>query len=143
MARLVRKSLNEDCSLLVSSSSIVMLSLLYAINPLVSSLYEQNILVGLNYNGFFPTGGEGDDCVGHLKVLSTQFGNTGWILGGYHPDLKCLPPKFTAIANQVRVNRINLEVVPKIMVDKIRDREVDPKLTPEYYQVDHLGIEPP
>ena len=102
-----------------------------------------DILVGLNYNGYFPSGGEGNNCVGHMKVLSTKFGTTGWILGGCHPNLQCCPPKFCSVANEIRINRVNLEVVPKIKLDRQREKGLVRELTTEYYQSDNLGVEPP
>ena len=47
-----------------------------------------DILIGLNFNGLHPSGGEGDNCVGNLKVFSTIFGSTGhsWIFPVHQED---------------------------------------------------------
>ena len=47
-----------------------------------------DILIGLNYAGLFPSGGEGQDCVDNLKMMKTKFGSTGYILSGSHKELK-------------------------------------------------------
>ena len=57
-----------------------------------------DILVGLIYNGLFPTGGSGKDCVGNLRVNRTRFGSTGWILGGAHKGLRCPDMKLSSVA---------------------------------------------
>ena len=69
-----------------------------------------DILVGINYNSLFPTGGEGIDSVGNLKVMKTKFGSSGWILGGTHEKLKPPVPRFSSAAAEIRVARI--EIIP-------------------------------
>ena len=113
-----------------------------------------DVLIGINFNGLHPSGGKGRDCVGNLKVLETRFGETGYILGGSHKLLKCRTPRLSAAAAEIRVAR--LEVHPDVSVVDI-DSEVErnfgrimisklniqPELTPEYWETDQLGVEPP
>ena len=76
-----------------------------------------DILIGLNFNGLHPSGGEGDNCVGNLKVLSTIFGSTGFIVGGTHPLLKCKPLKFSFSVARLRVAKV--VVSPIISVEEL------------------------
>ena len=112
-----------------------------------------DMLIGLNFNNLFPTGGEGQDCVGNLKVLKTRFGPTGYILGGTHPDFRPPVPKFSAAAAEIRVARV--EIVPDIHVscldDDVQDKlkeikatrvQIERELTVEHMESDNLGVEP-
>ena len=114
-----------------------------------------DILVGLNYNSLHPTGGRGRNCKENLKVMKTMFGSTGYIIGGSHSHLKeHTPSQFSAGAAEIRVAR--LAIVPEITVDKIDEKvhkefnditiaklKVEPELTPEFWEADSLGVEPP
>ena len=75
-----------------------------------------DILVGLNFNGLFPSGGEGNNCVGNLKVLSTIFGTTGFVLGGSHPLLKCQPLKFSSAVAQLRVAKVTVSPAIEVSI---------------------------
>ena len=101
-----------------------------------------DILVGLNYNGLFPSGGNGKNCVGNLKVLGTKFGS-GWVIGGSHPNLRGSSPQFSPIASEIRISKIKLDVIPKIKIARTPRDKVVRELTTEFYESDHLGIEPP
>ena len=112
-----------------------------------------DLLIGLNFNNLFPSGGEGRDCVGNLKVLRTKFGPTGFILGGTHPNLRPASPKFSVAAAEIRVARV--EISPDIVVTPISDHVkeamevraakvgIEKELTVEHWQSDNLGVEPP
>ena len=113
-----------------------------------------DILIGLNFNNLFPTGGEGKDCVGNLKVLRTKFGPTGYLLGGTHHDLKPPLPQFSAAAVEMRAARV--EIVPEYNIncldDEISDKlkevkaarvQIEKELTVEHWESDNLGVEPP
>ena len=113
-----------------------------------------DILIGLNFNHLFPTGGEGRNSVGSLKTLSTRFGPTGYILGGTHPDLKPSVPKFSSAAAEIRVARV--EIVPDVKISKIDNDiqnrldeiksakvKIEKELTVEHWESDNLGVEPP
>ena len=113
-----------------------------------------DLLIGLNFNNLFPTGGEGEDCVGNLKALRTRFGTTGWILGGTHPLLYQPETKFSAAAYQIRVAK--MEIIPDLEVRKI-EKEVKERFDEikvgklrmekgeavEFWDSDQLGVEPP
>ena len=111
-------------------------------------------MVGLNYNGLHPTGGTGRNCKENLKVMKTLFGATGWILGGSHRSLKCSTHQFSASAAQIRVAR--LQIVPEVLIEnidakvekdfhdlKVAKLSIEPQLSPEYWDKDNLGVEPP
>ena len=87
--------------------------------------------------------------------MKTMFGSTGYIIGGSHSHLKeHTPSQFSAGAAEIRVAR--LAIVPEITVDKIDEKvhkefnditiaklKVEPELTPEFWEADSLGVEPP
>ena len=118
-----------------------------------------DILVGLNFNGLHPSGGEGENCVGNLKVLSTVFGPTGWVLGGSHPLLKCTPIKFSSSVARLRVAK--LVISPMLSVENLPEfvpvnsakvvmsptsafvREKQPELLSDYWNMDQLSVLPP
>ena len=115
-----------------------------------------DILIGLNFNGLHPSGGEGENCVGNLKVLSTIFGSTGWVLGGSHPLLRCTPLKFTSSVARLRVAKIavspilGVQELPEFL--PVSSAKVDstpsisyggerlPELLPEYWGRDQLSV---
>ena len=113
-----------------------------------------DILAGINYNGLMPSGGQGKNCVGNLKALETKFGDSGWILGGSHKKLQVFAPRFSSLAAEIRVARV--QVIPEVTVSCIdTDVEeefhrmtaakvsIEPELNPEYWEKDQLGVEPP
>ena len=112
-----------------------------------------DLLIGLNFNNLFPTGGEGKNCVGNLKVLRTKFGDTGFILGGTHPCLRPPSPKFSVTAAEIRTARV--EISPDVTVTPISDQVkevmevraarvgIERELTVEHWESDNLGVEPP
>ena len=111
-----------------------------------------DILIGINYNGLFPVGGSGKNCQGNLKVLKTQFGTTGWILGGSHEKLQYTSPRFSSGAVDI-MTAARLRYIPDIVTENISeevDRKVtalkvitQPMLTPEFWEKDSLGVLPP
>ena len=48
---------------------------------------EVGLLLGQNANELLPTGGDGKDKVGNLRVRRTVLGKDGYILEGWHLDL--------------------------------------------------------
>ena len=109
-----------------------------------------DILIGLNYAGLFPSGGEGQDCVDNLKVMKTKFGSTGYILGGSHKELKVPTLQFSSAAAQLRLSKSpvtvhNLEeqVESKLKEVQIAKVRVEKELMSEFWQTDQLGVEPP
>ena len=73
-----------------------------------------DLLIGLNYNGLFPTGGTGRDCHENLRVMKTKFGASGWILGGSHSSLKCSTPQLSAGATTI-ITAARLQVIPEVL----------------------------
>ena len=118
-----------------------------------------DILIGLNFNGLHPSGGEGENCVGNLKVLSTMFGSTGWVLGGSHPLLKCSPLKFSSSVARLRVAKVavspvlSVQELPEFLPVTSAKVDTTPRivsggdklseLLPEFWDSDQLGVLPP
>ena len=114
-----------------------------------------DLLIGLNYNGLFPTGGEGKNCCENIKVMKTKFGKTGWILGGSHSSLNVVNPQLSNGALSI-LTAARIQCIPEVLVEDIDaqvERELDrvsvlkvsvePQLTPEYWESDNLSILPP
>ena len=110
-----------------------------------------DILMGLNFNTLFPSGGTGVDTVGNLKALRSMFG-TGWVLGGCHESLKPNPLKLTSHAATARVAKVS--VVPDFHVvdmdyslnelaPKFCKFHVDPTFTSDFWESDCMGVLPP
>ena len=86
-----------------------------------------DILIGTNFLGLHPSGGEGRDVAGDLRACHSDFG-CGWVIAGAHPDLKPFSPKFSSNAfNLARINKC--EVVPGSL-DK-------------FWEGESLGVHPP
>ena len=85
-----------------------------------------DILIGLNFNKLHPCGGEGDNSVGNLKVLTTIFGPTGFVVGGAHPLLKFKPLRFSSNVARFRIAK----VVVSPIVDEL----------PEFIPVSEYGV---
>ena len=114
-----------------------------------------DILIGLNYNGLFPTGGTGKDCNQNMRIMQTRFGDLGWILGGSHADLQCSNPQLSSGAARI-LTAARLQCVPDVLVEdnsvqiaedvkkiSVLKLSVEPGLTAEYWDKDNLGIQPP
>ena len=56
-----------------------------------------DLIIGLDNNDLLASGGQGDDQVGNLKVMSTPL-STGRVLTGHHPDIRGRGPQFSASA---------------------------------------------
>ena len=61
---------------------------------------EVGMLIGQNHVALLPTGGEGVDCRGNLRVMKTKFGS-GVVLGGSHPSLTAEGVHYTEKARKV------------------------------------------
>ena len=111
-----------------------------------------DLLIGINYNGLFPYGGTGRDCRENIRVMKTNFGPTGWILGGSHSKLKCSSLEFSAGAATL-LTCARLHCSPDVLVrdtdSKLENAisvlklSVDPMLTTQYWDKDNLSILPP
>ena len=86
-----------------------------------------DILMGNNFLGLHPDGGQGRDCVGDMKVYQSQFGN-GWVLAGTHPDIRPSSSQLTSAASNLA---------------RIFKCEVVPELLPSFWEGDCLGVLPP
>ena len=68
---------------------------------------EVGLLLGQNANALLPTGGEGPDSVGNLRVMRSTIGEYGYVLEGWHPDIctsaKGKPKTMTL---QVKINKV-------------------------------------
>ena len=107
-----------------------------------------DLLIGINYNGLFPSGGFGCDCQDNLRVIRTKFSKSGWILEGSHPQLKWPDLNLSSSASRI-LTSARLHCTPEVVV-RDADRSVsvcrlsvDPKLTTDYWDKDNLSILPP
>ena len=88
-------------------------------------------------------------------MMKSRFGDSGWILGGSHRNLKCSNPQLSAGAARI-LTAARLQCVPEVLIEDAaakveRDLQkisvlkvsVDPQLTPEYWDKDNLGVQPP
>ena len=88
---------------------------------------EVDILIGNNFLGLHPSGGQGRDSVGDMRAYQSLFGQ-GWVLAGSHPDLKPGGSHLTPSA-------LNLARIYKC--------EIIPELEPSFWEGDCLGVLPP
>ena len=109
-----------------------------------------DILVGLNFFSLFPSGGEGRDAVGNLRVLKTNFGKSSYILAGSHEDLAVSGFIFPKEAEEFRVARCS--VIVENINDKIEEKrndirisklKVEKEMETGFWETDQLGVEPP
>ena len=86
-----------------------------------------DLLIGNNFLGLHPDGGQGRDAVGDLRALQSKFG-LGWVIAGTHPLLKSCSSPLTVAAHCIaRVNKC----------------QVAPQLLPSFWESDSLGVLPP
>ena len=86
-----------------------------------------DILVGLNFFGLHPGGGDGKNKVGNLKALQNDFGH-GWVIGGSHPNLKPVKIQLTEKA------------LAMVTISKV---EINPFIQKDFWELENLGVEPP
>ena len=86
-----------------------------------------DILIGNNFLGLHPSGGQGRDAVGNLRAYQSLFGH-GWVVAGTHPDIK--PGKCTLSPSAMHLARaFKCEVIPELL--------------PGFWEGDCLGVLPP
>ena len=117
-----------------------------------------DILIGLDHNSLFPTGGTGADCHENIRVKKTRFGSRGWIIGGTHSSLSLSQKSsagFSDAASQLMsasslkvfegVNVVDLSTQVEEKLDHINVAKVviEPELTSEYWDSDNLSVLPP
>ena len=85
------------------------------------------ILIGVNHFGLHPCELE---CVGNLKVMSSQFG-TGYILGGFHQSIKSDNVQFDNTVQNIRLSNSH----------SINAISIQPSY--EFFEGDVMGIQPP
>ena len=86
-----------------------------------------DILLGNNFLGLHPSGGQGRDAVGNLRAYQSQFGH-GWVVAGTHSDVKPSPCQLSPSASHLaRINKC----------------EIIPELLPDFWEGDSLGVLPP
>ena len=61
---------------------------------------EVGMLIGQNHVALLPTGGEGVNCCGNLRVMNTKFGS-GVVLGGSHPSFTAEGVHYTEEARKI------------------------------------------
>ena len=86
-----------------------------------------DILIGNNFLGEHPSGGQGRDAVGDLRAYQSQYG-AGWVIAGTHPSLV---PGSSALSN------------PAVHLARFNKCEVVPQLLPSFWEGECLGVLPP
>merc|ERR1711894_727672 len=61
-----------------------------------------DLLIGLDYNEFLASGGQGDDCVDSLRVMDTPLSPSGKVLTGHHPSIRTGGSRFSPSAINFR-----------------------------------------
>ena len=85
-----------------------------------------DILLGNNFLGLHPSGGQGRDAIGDLRAYQSEFGD-GWVLAGTHPDLEPVSCMLTSSAyNLARVFMC----------------EIAPELEPCFWEGECMGVLP-
>ena len=86
-----------------------------------------DILVGNNFLGLHPSGGQGQYCVGDIRAYESKFG-CGWVLAGTHPSIR-------AVCSYLSPSAVQLARTYKC--------EISPELRPSFWEGDCLGVLPP
>ena len=86
-----------------------------------------DILMGNNFLGLHPSGGQGRDSVGDVRAYESSFG-CGWVLGGTHPSI-------APASSILHTSAVNLARTYKC--------EISPELLPSFWEGDCLGVLPP
>ena len=82
---------------------------------------ETGLLIGQDHVELLACGGQDENQVGGLRVMNTMFGS-GFVLGGWHDDIKGITPQLTEEAKQITSMRfaktyINGKVIAKDVLD--------------------------
>ena len=86
-----------------------------------------DILVGLNFLGLHPEGGQNKNKVDNLRALKSEFSN-GWVIAGSHPNLK--PTRI-----QLSTQAIQMATIKRV--------EVVPAAYKDFMDIEKLGVESP
>ena len=87
---------------------------------------DVKLLIGNNFMALHPSGGQGDNAVGNLRALQSNFG-PGWVISGAHPLLDSTSSGLTSqAASLVRINRC----------------EISPVLPSTFWQAESMGVLP-
>ena len=86
-----------------------------------------DILIGNNFLGIHPSGGQGQYCVGDIRAYESKFG-CGWVLAGSHPSIR-------AVCSFLSPSAVQLARTYKC--------EISPELQPSFWEGDCLGVLPP
>ena len=71
-----------------------------------------DIVIGNNFMGLHPSGGQEKDSVENLRAYHSLFGH-GWVLAGTHPDIN--PGRCTLSPSAVNLARaVKCEVIPEL-----------------------------
>ena len=86
-----------------------------------------DILIGNNFLGLHPSGGQGRDSVDNIRAYESKFG-CGWVLAGTHPNIRPVSSKLnSSAAHMARSYKC----------------EISPVLLPSFWEGDCLGVLPP
>ena len=87
-----------------------------------------DILIGNNYLGEHPTGGQGRDAFGDLRAYQSSYG-CGWVIAGTHPAIKATG--HSALFNSA------------VHLARVHKCEIVPELLPSFWEGECLGVLPP
>ena len=86
-----------------------------------------DILIGNNFLGEHPNGGQGRDAIGDLRAYQSHYGS-GYVFAGTHPALSKNNSKLLSSA---------------IQLARVHKCEVAPELLPSFWEGECLGVLPP
>ena len=86
-----------------------------------------DLLIGNNFLGLHPSGGQGRDSVDNVRAYESKFG-CGWVMAGSHPSLR-------ADSVQLSSGAVHMARTYKC--------EISPELLPSFWEGDCLGVLPP
>ena len=66
---------------------------------------EVSIMIGQDQAALLASGGTGKDVRGNLRAMQTKLGS-GWVLGGWHKDIRAPPLQFSSSTNLLRQSRL-------------------------------------
>ena len=71
-----------------------------------------DILIGNNFLGLHPSGGQGQYCEGDIRAYESKFG-CGWVLAGTHPSMRAVCSYLSPLAVQL-ARTYKCEISPEL-----------------------------
>ena len=90
-------------------------------------IHDVGILIGQNAAALLPTGGDGKDLVGNLRLLKIPFGK-GYTVGGFHPEVKVQSNSKANLYRRAQINYISTSASKRILPNPAEfERSKQPK----------------